>query len=252
MQDQQAEKWGAAKPLVGQMVKVKESIDRIVQSLDDSPAVLQRLSQYRQRFREDIVDQWTLIKQSSSASPMTVEDIPLQLRDQFFLGDKYLMRIYPRESILEEGALTRFVSDLQSVDPDVLGDPVYLYVFASAFKKACIAASVYALIAISLLLAFTLRSLRLMLISIIPLVVGTIWTVGIMVAAGLDFNLANSIFMPLVVGAGVEYGVIILLRWREGESGHGRLAFSTGKGVILAALTTTIGFGTLMRAPMIV
>ena len=246
MQDQQAEKWGAAKPLVGQMVKVKESIDRIVQSLDDSPAVLQRLSQYRQRFREDIVDQWTLIKQSSSASPMTVEDIPLQLRDQFFLGDKYLMRIYPRESILEEGALTRFVSDLQSVDPDVLGDPVYLYVFASAFKKACIAASVYALIAISLLLAFTLRSLRLMLISIIPLVVGTIWTVGIMVAAGFDFNLANSIFMPLVVGAGVEYGVIILLRWREGESGHGRLAFSTGKGVILAALTTTIGFGTLM------
>ena len=246
MQDQQAEKWGASKPLVGQMVKVKESIDSIVQSLDNSPAALQRLSEYRRRFKEDIVDQWTLIKDSSSASPMTVKDIPLQLRDQFFQGDKYLIRIYPRESILEEGALTRFVNDLQSVDPDVLGDPVYLYVFASAFKKASIAASVYALIAISLLLAFTLQSLRLMLISIIPLVVGTIWTVGIMGAAGFDFNLANSIFMPLVVGAGVEYGVIILLRWREGESGYGRLAFSTGKGVILAALTTTIGFGTLM------
>lgn len=25
--------------------------------------------------------------------------------------------------------------------------------------------------------------------------------------AGFDFNLANSVFMPLVVGAGVEYGV---------------------------------------------
>ena len=246
MQDQQAEKWGASKPLVSQMVKVKESIDSIVQSLDNSSAALQRLSEYRRRFKEDIVDQWTLIKHSSSASPMTVNDIPLQLRDQFFQGDKYLIRIYPRDSILEEGALTRFVTDLQSVDPDVLGDPVYLYVFAYAFKKACIAASAYALVAVSLLLAFTLRSLRLMLISIIPLVVGTIWTVGIMVAAGFDFNLANSIFMPLVVGAGVEYGVIILLRWREGESGYGRLAFSTGKGVILAALTTTIGFGTLM------
>jgi predicted RND superfamily exporter protein len=65
-------------------------------------------------------------------------------------------------------------------------------------------------------------------------------------AAGMDFNLANSIFMPLVVGAGVEYGVIILHRWREGHAGYGRLRFSTGKGVILAALTTTIGFGTLM------
>ena len=40
MQDQQAEKWGAAKPLVGQMVKVRESIDSIVQSLDNSPEAL--------------------------------------------------------------------------------------------------------------------------------------------------------------------------------------------------------------------
>ncbi len=246
MQNEQAEKWGASKPLVGQMVKVKESIDKIVQSLGNSPAALQRLSEYRLRFKEDIVDQWTLIKESSSASPMTIRDIPLQLRDQFWQGGKYLIRIYPRESIWEQGSLTRFVNEIQSVNPDVLGDPVYLHVFASAFKQASIAASIYAMIAISLLLAFTLQSLRLMLISIIPLVVGTIWTVGIMVAAGFDFNLANSIFMPLVVGAGVEYGVIIMLRWKEGGIGYGRLAFSTGKGVILAALTTTIGFGTLM------
>lgn len=177
---------------------------------------------------------------------MTIRDIPVQLRDQFFQGSKYLIRIYPRESIWDEGALTHFVKDLQSVNPDVLGDPVSLYAFASAFKKASINASIYAMISISLLLAFTFRSFRLMLISIIPLVVGTIWTVGIMGFAGFDFNLANSIFMPLVVGAGVEYGVIILQRWREGQAGYGRLPFSTGKGVILAALTTTIGFGTLM------
>ena len=246
MQDDQAQKWGASKPLVGQMVKVKESIDKIVRSLDDSPAAPERLLEYDGRFKHDIVEQWTLIRESSSASPMTIRDIPPQLRDQFFQEGKYVLRIYPRESIWHQGALTRFVSDLQSVNPDVLGDPVSLYVFASAFKKASIEASIYALIAISLLLLFTYRSLRLMLISLIPLVAGTIWTVGIMGAAGFDFNLANSIFMPLVVGAGVEYGVIILYRWREGQEGYGRLPFSTGKGVILAAMTTTIGFGALM------
>jgi predicted RND superfamily exporter protein len=246
MQDEQTKKWGASKPLVEQMVKVKASIDSITRSLDGSQAAAARLVDYHRRFKEDIVEQWTLIKEASSASPMGIRDIPLQLRDQFLQGDKYLIRIYPKESIFEEGALTRFVNDLQSVNEDVLGDPISLYVFSSAFKRASIYASIYALIAISLLLAFTFRSLRLMLISIIPLVVGTIWTVGIMVAAGFDFNLANSIFMPLVVGAGVEYGVIILYRWREGQAGYGRLPFSTGKGVILAALTTTIGFGTLM------
>ncbi len=188
MQDEQAAKWGASKPLVEQMVKVRELIDRIVQSLDNSPADSERLFEYRRRFKKDIVEQWTLIKESSSASPMTIQDIPSQLRDQFFQEGKYLIRIYPRESIWEEGALTRFVNDLQSVNPDVLGDPINLYVFASAFKKASIDASIYALIAISLLLAFTFRSLRLMLISIIPLVVGTIWTVGIMGASRLRFQ----------------------------------------------------------------
>jgi hypothetical protein len=247
MQEDQAEKWGASRPTIDQMLQVKKFIDEIVLSFDKSPSAAQRLVEYRGLFDNDIVEEWNRIKESSSASPMTVRDIPAELRDQFLHENLYLLRIYPKESIWNEGALTRYVKDIESVDPDVLGDPIALYVFASAFKKASIDASIYALISISLLLAFTLRSLRLMLISLIPLAAGTIWTVGIMGAAGFDFNLANSIFMPLVVGAGVEYGVIIIQRWREDKAvGLGRLPFSTGKGVILAALTTTIGFGTLM------
>jgi len=246
MQEDQAEKWGASRPVVEQMIKVKEFIDQIVLSLHNTTVSTERLSEYRSRFDKDIIKEWSLIKESSSAPPMTVQNIPFELRDQFLHGNRYLLRIYPKESIWNEGALKRFVNDLESVNPDVVGDPVSLYVFASAFKKASVAASIYALVSISLLLAFTLRSLRLMLISLVPLVVGTIWTVGIMGSTGFDFNLANSIFMPLVVGAGVEYGVIIIYRWREGHVGYGRLPFSTGKGIILAALTTTIGFGTLM------
>jgi hypothetical protein len=244
MQEDQAEKWGASRPVIEQVVQVKELIDKIAGSLAHNPSGVRRLSEYRNRFDKDIVKQWDLIKESSTASPMTVKDIPPQLRDEFLHGNLYLLRIYPREPIWDEGALKHFVSDIEQVDPDVIGDPISLYVFASAFKKASIDASVYALISISLLLALTSRSL--MLIALIPLAAGTIWTVSIMGAAGFDFNLANSIFMPLVVGAGVEYGVIIIQRWKEGHTGYGRLPFSTGKGVILAALTTTIGFGTLM------
>jgi hypothetical protein len=246
MQPEQAAKWGASRPQVDQMAQVREFIYDILQSLKNSASASERLSEYRSRFDKDIVDQWTLIRESSSASPMTVKDIPVELRDQFLQGNQYLIRIYPAEPIWDEGTLNRFVTEIQSVDNDVIGDPVALYVFASAYKKASVYASLYAIIAISLLLAFTFRSLRLMLISLIPLVAGTIWTIGIMGAARVDFNLANSIFMPLVVGAGVEYGVIIIQRWRERDAGYGSLPFSTGKGVILAALTTTIGFGTLM------
>jgi hypothetical protein len=84
------------------------------------------------------------------------------------------------------------------------------------------------------------------LLALIPLLLGSLWTIGAMRLLGIQLNLANSMFLPLIVGAGVEYGIIILHRWREGGMRPGCLPLSTGKGVVLAALTTTFGFGSLM------
>jgi uncharacterized protein len=246
MREDEAEKWGAQKVTVEQMARVRNLVGEITGSLRNSPGAIWPFLQYRARFQKDLLDTWDTIRESAAASPMRVEDIPGVLKERYLNDDNYLIRIYPRESIWEQGALTRFVQQIQGVDPLVVGDPVSLYVFASAYKHACILASVYAVAAIVILLAFTFRKLSLVLLALVPLGVGTLWTVGIMGAVGVSFNLANSIFMPLVVGAGVEYGVIILHRWGEGRMVPGHLPMSTAKGVILAALTTTVGFGTLM------
>ena len=53
--------------------------------------------------------------------------------------------------------------------------------------------------------------------------------------------------MPEILGEGIEFGIIILARWRQEESARAiTLPASTAKGVALAALTTTLGFGSLM------
>jgi len=247
MQDEQAAQWGAEKPLEEQMAKVREIADEIIRVIQEHPAaVVGPLTDYRRRFQEDLLKTWELFTDATSVRHMEMMDLPKFLRDWFYHDGQYLIRVYPKESIWEGEALTRFVTELQSVEPEVVGDPVSLYVFANAYMKACFQASVYALIIIMGLLLFTLRRFSLACLAIVPLLIGTIWTVGLMGWAGVDFNLANGIFMPLVVGAGVEYGVIILNRWREGSMLPGHLPFSTGKGVILAALTTTVGFGALM------
>jgi uncharacterized protein len=246
MQEEQARQQGAEQPIVEQMARVRTLAGEIIEALRSSPDADKLLGEYRRSFREDLLNTWEFLRAGGSASPMTIQDVPQTLRDWFYHDGQYLIRVYPRESIWEEGSLTRFVSDLQSVDPKVVGDPVSLYVFASAFKKACVKASIYALVAIFVLLLLTFRRLSLALLAFVPLMVGSLWTVGIMGLVGIDFNLANSMFMPLIVGAGVEYGVIILHRWGEGLIEPGHLPFSTGKGVVLAALTTTVGFGTLM------
>ena len=120
-----------------------------------------------------------------------------------------------------------------------------LYVFTQAFRDGCIKAALYAVVFIFILLLLTFRNLVCTLFALVPLVAGTAWTLGLMNLLGVDLNLANSLFLPLVVGAGVEYGIIIIARWRQREKGVPPLPFSTGMGVILAGLTTTAGFGSL-------
>lgn len=222
------------------------------------------ISELRQRFRSmersrllhglqsfetaligDLNDKLDDLQASINAPPMRVDDLPKTLL-QLFVGKNglYLIRVFPAQNIWEPEILGKFVDDLRAADPEAIGDPVTLYVFTKAFRDACILAALYAAAFIFLMLWLTFRSLLSTLLAMMPLVVGTTWTFGVMHGFGVDLNLANSIFLPLVVGAGVEYGIIIVQRWRQREAGV-VLPSSTGQGVILAGLTTTVGFGSL-------
>jgi uncharacterized protein len=66
---------------------------------------------------------------------------------------------------------------------------------------------------------------------------------------GVPLNPANMIALPLIVGVGVDNGVHILHDYRA-RSRHRAytLAATTGQGIAVAALTTVLGFGTLMVA----
>ena len=128
-----------------------------------------------------------------------------------------------------------------------MGDPVLLHHFNLAFRNACLWAAGAALVAITVMLLLLFRSLKLTLLALLPLLVGTGWTLNIMWLLGLSFNQANVLFLPLVLGEGIEFGIIILVRWQMDESARAiTLPASTAKGVALAALTTTLGFGSLM------
>jgi hypothetical protein len=104
-----------------------------------------------------------------------------------------------------------------------------------------------ALLAITCLLWFLLRSLGLTLLALLPLIVGTAITLCLMWLLNIPFNQANVLFLPLILGEGIEYGIIILVRWKMEVSARAiTLPASTAKGVALAALTTAFGFGSLM------
>jgi hypothetical protein len=215
-----------------------------------NPQAAARLAIFEQKFISDLKDQWELLQANldRAFSPPRLEDLPQNVRQRFISDDgQYLIRIFPSRDIWNPGPLGEFVRDLRGINPDVIGDPVLLYVFTLAFRNACLWAAGVSLLGIAVMVAFLLRSLRLTILALVPLIVGTSLTLCLMWLLAVPFNQANVLFLPLILGEGVEYGIIILVRWQQEKSARViTLPAGTAKGVLLAALTTAVGFGSLM------
>jgi hypothetical protein len=199
---------------------------------------------------QDLDEKLRTVMENANAAPMKIQNLPPLLLERFITRDnQFLIRIYPEGDIWDPAVLGKFVSDLRSIDPNVVGDPVTLYVFTKEFRDSTIKAAFYSIIFMFLFLFAVFRHFKSTFLALIPLLIGTVWIFGLMPALGINLNLANSIFLPLIVGAGVEYGVIIIFRWHQREQDKPAdivLPRSTALGVILAGLSTTVGFGCLM------
>jgi predicted RND superfamily exporter protein len=116
-------------------------------------------------------------------------------------------------------------------------------------EKAYFQGTIYAFVLVAAVAALMLRRWRDTALALLPLVLGLIWTMGLMHVFGIQFNLANVFGLPLIVGAAAEYGLNVVLRWREARRHGGPvMARSTVLAVTLNGLTTIAGFGSLMVA----
>ena len=107
-------------------------------------------------------------------------------------------------------------------------------------------ATLLAFLGVALLLYLDFRSLRSCFMALIPLGFGIVWMFGLMDAFGMKLNLMNIFAVIMVLGIGVDYGVHILHRYYEDEKFDVSLAVNqVGKAILMAALTTIFGFGTI-------
>jgi hopanoid biosynthesis associated RND transporter like protein HpnN len=237
-----------------QIEETHSLINRIIPLLDAKthPRAAARLADFERLFFSDLRDKWELfsgyVNSALDLPPPTLANLPQEVRQRFISPQgTFLLRVFPSQDIWNFGPLKVFVKTLWSVDPNAVGDPVLLYVFTLGFKNACLKAAGLALLAITVMLLLMFRSWKMTLLALLPLIVGTGLTLNLMWLLGIPFNQANVLFLPLILGEGVEFGIIILVRWRLEASARAiTLPASTAKGVALAALTTTLGFGSLM------
>ena len=76
-------------------------------------------------------------------------------------------------------------------------------------------AALYALLVISVVLIFDLRSVRDTLLAVLPLGLGILQTFGLMGLLDIPLNPANMIALPLMLGIGIDYGVHLIHEFRD-------------------------------------
>ena len=169
-------------------------------------------------------------------------------------GARYAIEVYPRlpEGVtnpLDPAFLPRFVSQMQAVDPHITGVITQIFFSGDLIKRAYLIAGVLALAAVFCLVVLDFQSVTDALLAMLPVTLGFAVTFGVLWLIGQQINPANVIVLPLMFGIGVDFGVHMLHRYRvDDQTRPLGLAAGTGKGIVLTALTTIIGFAAMLIA----
>jgi len=198
----------------------------------------------------ELPDKLHMLKESLAAAAVAEADVPQELKQRFVgKSGKLLLQVAPKVEIFEREPLEAFVKQVKSVVPKATGEPVMVYESLTVLRDSYLKAFGYAFIGIAAILLINFKSLRFALIGSLPLAAGLLLMVGGMWLAGISFNSANIIVLPLILGVGIDSAIYIINRYRQGNETPAQVAVSSaGIGVFLNALTILFSFGALMVA----
>lgn len=184
-----------------------------------------------------------------TASPVTRSTLPAALERKWLDPEgHYRLQIEPALNLFSNDALLAFVEAVSAVAPDATGAPME-YVYSSrTIIEAFVTAFALALAVICLLLVLLLRSVADSARALAPLLLGSLLLVAAMVLTGLQFNFANVIVLPLLLGISVANGIHVIWRARS-DVAVNPVASSAGRAVLVSVATTLASFIALWLSP---
>ncbi|WP_108926960.1 MMPL family transporter [Leptospira johnsonii] len=114
-------------------------------------------------------------------------------------------------------------------------------------KREGVAAFFITLVLVIIVLILFYRAFLPALLSLIPLLLGILVTVGVMSIIELKLNFMNVLVFPVIIGYGIQNGIYIYYRFREDHDIVKAMAM-VGPAVIASTLTTLVGWSALLLA----
>ncbi len=223
-----------------------EVFQRVIELIESNPALYaRRLSALDDRFAAEmdrIVEQMSAVDRK-----IGIQDLPSSVRQGLIdeSGTKMLVLAYPKPDLLSDlDSMERFGAALEKVSPRITGSTQFGIAWMEEIGAASKRAALLIFAAVLGFVSLSFRSFRYTLFAVVPLLVGMIWMLGVYPLLGFKLNPINIAVIPLVIGMGIDFGIHLAHRYKV-EQDIGTVYRYTGKGVVLSALTTMIGFGSL-------
>jgi len=225
-------------------------------------AIMQKVKKKLEMISPDMLDPKTRkyylnTAEFLNAKPFALKDVPKHLEQLFrpvpgvpFKG--YLTFLYPKIGFWNSKNLMKFqdeVGVVQLKNKKVYGAGI-AFVFSDMAKIVLRDAKRFILVAffsILLLLFIIFRKWTSVVYTILPLVFGITWMLGLMELTGWEINFMNIVVFPVAFGYGISTSVHLYHRFLETNSVV--VAYKrTGAAVIGSSITTLIGWVALSTA----
>jgi hopanoid biosynthesis associated RND transporter like protein HpnN len=184
------------------------------------------------------------LRTALAAKPVTLADVPQNLKDQWLLPDgRARIQVLPKAGVASGSSIRHFVDSVLQVMPQATGSALWIVRSAQTIIHAFSVAAISAIVAIAIILTVALRRSLDVVLVMTPLVVSSLLTVVWVMALGIQLNFANIIALPLLLGVGVSFNIYFVMNFRAGITRF--LGSATARAVIFSALTTGTAFGSL-------
>ena len=225
-------------------------LDRLPSGDDKAAAVAasKQLKVFEEKLTGDLSEDLHRLREVSTPQEIALSDLPEVLRERYVSPHgKWLLRVFAKDGLWDFAPLEHFTKVVRAVDPEATGKPFGTVEGLIAMKEGLQRAGLYAFLVIAAVLLLDFRNFKHALIALAPLVMSVVLTLGILGLFGVPLNPANMIAFPLILGVGVDNGVHVLHDYLiQRAEGRSTISYAIGRGVLVKALTSMIGFGTLI------
>ncbi len=191
-------------------------------------------------------------------SPLDIAKLPPTLHDHLIGTDgRFALYIYPKNDLWIQSALADFVHEVEHAmtsiapAPPVTGIAINVYHSTSSIEKSFYHATGYALALIFVLVLIDLKNIPQTLLAISVLAMGLPMLVALMGFFDITWNFANFFGLPILIGAGHEYGVFMVHRYNE-ACRDPRRAWKrwdvSDRALLLCGFVTSASFGFFWRS----